>query len=134
MARTTTKSGVTLRDIADEVGLSVSAVSMALLDHPRIGAELCVQHLRTQSQLQSAGHWRVIRAFATGGQRSDIAEWPQRAKQFRQFCTHALIHQLPVPGLVLAAEGDRQFAQQAEHPFGVAQGEGADGAVEPRQR
>lgn len=39
MGRTTTKSGVTLRDIADEVGLSVSAVSMALLDHPRIGAE-----------------------------------------------------------------------------------------------
>jgi len=39
MARTTTRSGVTLRDIADEVGLSVSAVSMALLDHPRIGAE-----------------------------------------------------------------------------------------------
>ena len=33
------KSQVTLRDIAEKVGLSVSAVSMALLDHPRIGAE-----------------------------------------------------------------------------------------------
>lgn len=30
---------VTLRDLADHVGLSVSAVSMALLDHPRIGTE-----------------------------------------------------------------------------------------------
>jgi DNA-binding LacI/PurR family transcriptional regulator len=30
---------VTLRHVADEVGLSVSAVSMALQDHPRIGAE-----------------------------------------------------------------------------------------------
>jgi DNA-binding LacI/PurR family transcriptional regulator len=30
---------VTLRDIAEQVGLSVSAVSMALQDHPRIGAE-----------------------------------------------------------------------------------------------
>lgn len=39
MARTSVKSGVTLRDIADKVGLSVSAVSMALLDNPRIGAE-----------------------------------------------------------------------------------------------
>ncbi len=39
MTRTSVKSGVTLRDIADEVGLSVSAVSMALLDHPRIGAD-----------------------------------------------------------------------------------------------
>lgn len=29
---------VTLRDIADRVGVSVSAVSMALQDHPRIGA------------------------------------------------------------------------------------------------
>lgn len=34
MARKTT-----LRDVADRVGLSVSAVSMALLDHPRIGAD-----------------------------------------------------------------------------------------------
>lgn len=30
---------ITLRDIADRVGVSVSAVSMALQDHPRIGAE-----------------------------------------------------------------------------------------------
>ncbi|MFB2582415.1 LacI family DNA-binding transcriptional regulator [Herbiconiux sp. P15] len=31
--------GVTLRDIAREAGISVSAVSMALRDHPRIGPE-----------------------------------------------------------------------------------------------
>jgi DNA-binding LacI/PurR family transcriptional regulator len=32
-------AGATLRDIANEVGISVSAVSMALRDHPRIGVE-----------------------------------------------------------------------------------------------
>ena len=32
-------ASVTLRDIAEQTGLSVSAVSMALQDHPRIGAE-----------------------------------------------------------------------------------------------
>ncbi len=33
------RRNVTLRDVAREVGLSVSAVSMALQDHPRIGRE-----------------------------------------------------------------------------------------------
>lgn len=36
---TSPKPQVTLRDIADKVGLSVSAVSMALLDSPRIGVD-----------------------------------------------------------------------------------------------
>ena len=41
MSERITPSGasVTLRDIAEQTGLSVSAVSMALQDHPRIGAE-----------------------------------------------------------------------------------------------
>lgn len=39
MARNAKAAGATLRDIADEVGISVSAVSMALRDHPRIGDE-----------------------------------------------------------------------------------------------
>lgn len=33
------RSGVTLRDIAEQANLSISAVSMALQDHPRIGAD-----------------------------------------------------------------------------------------------
>ncbi|MCU1471676.1 MAG: LacI family transcriptional regulator [Glaciihabitans sp.] len=36
---TSRRSRATLRDIARDLDLSVSAVSMALLDHPRIGAE-----------------------------------------------------------------------------------------------
>ena len=37
---------VTLRDIAEQTGLSVSAVSMALQDHPRIGTETTRMFLR----------------------------------------------------------------------------------------
>lgn len=59
MART-----VTLRDVADRVGLSVSAVSMALLDHPRIGAEAKVRVREAADELgyvaNSAG--RALRA------------------------------------------------------------------------
>ena len=33
------RAAVTLKDIAERVGVSVSAVSMALADHPRIGQE-----------------------------------------------------------------------------------------------
>jgi DNA-binding LacI/PurR family transcriptional regulator len=55
---------VTLRDIASEVGLSVSAVSMALQDHPRIGAPAKAKVREAADQLgyvaNSAG--RALRA------------------------------------------------------------------------
>jgi DNA-binding LacI/PurR family transcriptional regulator len=45
------RSAVTLRDIAERVGVSVSAVSMALADHPRIGAETKSRVLRAAEEL-----------------------------------------------------------------------------------
>ncbi len=61
-------SSVTLRDIANRVGLSASAVSMALLDNPRIGADTKLRVRRAAADLgyvpNSAG--RALRA-----QRSD---------------------------------------------------------------
>lgn len=64
MTRNTSRSGVTLRDIAEEVGLSVSAVSMALLDHPRIGSEAKIRVRAVAAELgyvaNSAG--RALRA------------------------------------------------------------------------
>jgi DNA-binding LacI/PurR family transcriptional regulator len=61
-------ASVTLRDIADQVGLSASAVSMALLDNPRIGADTRVRVRQAATDLgyvpNSAG--RALRA-----QRSD---------------------------------------------------------------
>ena len=63
MART-----VTLRDVADRVGLSVSAVSMALLDHPRIGADAKARVREAADELgyvaNSAG--RALRAQRAG--------------------------------------------------------------------
>jgi len=72
MARTTRAerpaSGVTLRDIADVVGLSVSAVSMALQDHPRIGVKSKVRVRAVAEDLgyvaNSAG--RALRAKKAG--------------------------------------------------------------------
>lgn len=62
------RSAVTLRDIADRVGVSVSAVSMALQDHPRIGAETKSRVLRTADELgyvtNAAG--RALRANRAG--------------------------------------------------------------------
>jgi DNA-binding LacI/PurR family transcriptional regulator len=59
---------VTLRDVADRVGLSVSAVSMALLDHPRIGAEAKARVREAADELgyvaNSAG--RALRASRAG--------------------------------------------------------------------
>jgi DNA-binding LacI/PurR family transcriptional regulator len=45
------RSSATLRDIAERVGVSVSAVSMALADHPRIGAETKSRVLRAADEL-----------------------------------------------------------------------------------
>ncbi|MBB2976412.1 DNA-binding LacI/PurR family transcriptional regulator [Microbacterium endophyticum] len=57
-------AGATLRDIANEVGISVSAVSMALRDHPRIGPETKARVLSFAEELgyvpNSAG--RALRA------------------------------------------------------------------------
>lgn len=47
----TPRASVTLKDIADRVGVSVSAVSMALQDHPRIGVETKSRVLRTADEL-----------------------------------------------------------------------------------
>lgn len=62
------KSRATLRDIAREVDLSVSAVSMALLDHSRIGAETKARVRETANRLgyvtNSAG--RALRAQTAG--------------------------------------------------------------------
>ena len=64
MASSTKAVGATLRDIAKEVGISVSAVSMALRDHPRIGPETKSRVLTVADQLgyvpNSAG--RALRA------------------------------------------------------------------------
>jgi DNA-binding LacI/PurR family transcriptional regulator len=58
------RNKVTLRDVADRVGLSVSAVSMALLDHPRIGADAKLRVREAADELgyvaNSAG--RALRA------------------------------------------------------------------------
>ena len=60
--------GATLRDIAKEVGISVSAVSMALRDHPRIGPETKSRVMTVADQLgyvpNSAG--RALRAQKAG--------------------------------------------------------------------
>lgn len=64
MASTSKAAGATLRDIANEVGISVSAVSMALRDHPRIGVETKSKVLSVAEELgyvpNSAG--RALRA------------------------------------------------------------------------
>lgn len=61
-------SKVTLRDLAGHTGLSISAVSMALLDHPRIGAETKARVREAASELgyvaNSAG--RALRAQRAG--------------------------------------------------------------------
>ena len=63
-----TPGGATLRDIAKVVGLSLSAVSMALHDHPRIGADTKVRVREVASSLgyvpNSAG--RALRAQRSG--------------------------------------------------------------------
>jgi len=62
--KATGRGAVTLRDVAELTGLSVSAVSMALLDHPRIGAETKTRVREVADQLgyvpNSAG--RALRA------------------------------------------------------------------------
>lgn len=62
------RSAVTLRDIAERVGVSVSAVSMALADHPRIGAETKSRVLAAADELgyvtNAAG--RALRANRVG--------------------------------------------------------------------
>jgi DNA-binding LacI/PurR family transcriptional regulator len=62
------KAPVTLRDIAERVGVSVSAVSMALQDHPRIGAETKSRVVRAADELgyvtNAAG--RALRASRIG--------------------------------------------------------------------
>lgn len=62
------RNKVTLRDVADRVGLSVSAVSMALLDHPRIGADAKARVRDAADELgyvaNSAG--RALRASRAG--------------------------------------------------------------------
>ncbi len=62
------RSRATLRDIARDVDLSVSAVSMALLDHPRIGAETKARVRDAANRLgyvtNSAG--RALRAQMAG--------------------------------------------------------------------
>lgn len=64
MALSSKAVGATLRDIADKVGISVSAVSMALRDHPRIGHETKARVLSVAEELgyvpNSAG--RALRA------------------------------------------------------------------------
>ena len=45
------RSAVTLKDIAERVGVSISAVSMALADHPRIGAETKSRVVRAADEL-----------------------------------------------------------------------------------
>lgn len=64
MAPTSKAAGATLRDIADEVGISVSAVSMALRDHPRIGLDTKTRVISVAEELgyvpNSAG--RALRA------------------------------------------------------------------------
>lgn len=61
---TAPRGSVTLRDIAKRTDLSVSAVSMALLDHPRIGSETKVRVREIANELgyvpNSAG--RALRA------------------------------------------------------------------------
>lgn len=61
-------SKVTLRDLAGHTGLSVSAVSMALLDHPRIGADAKARVREAAQELgyvaNSAG--RALRAQRAG--------------------------------------------------------------------
>jgi len=62
------RKNVTLRDVANEVGLSVSAVSMALQDHPRIGAEA---KLRVKAAAEKLGYvantaGRALRARRAG--------------------------------------------------------------------
>jgi DNA-binding LacI/PurR family transcriptional regulator len=62
------RRSVTLRDVANEVGLSVSAVSMALQDHPRIGADA---KLRVQAAADRLGYvantaGRALRARQAG--------------------------------------------------------------------
>lgn len=62
------RAATTLRDIAERVGVSVSAVSMALADHPRIGAETKSRVLRAADELgyvtNAAG--RALRANRVG--------------------------------------------------------------------
>src|SRR6187431_1897447 len=62
--KATGRGTVTLRDVAQLTGLSVSAVTMALLDHPRIGAETKTRVREVADQLgyvpNSAG--RALRA------------------------------------------------------------------------
>jgi DNA-binding LacI/PurR family transcriptional regulator len=62
--RTRRGRAVTLREVAEEAGLSVSAVSMALADHPRIGDDTKERVRRIASELgyvaNSAG--RALRA------------------------------------------------------------------------
>lgn len=64
MASTSKAAGATLRDIAKEVGISVSAVSMALRNHPRIGVETKSRVMSVADELgyvpNSAG--RALRA------------------------------------------------------------------------
>lgn len=64
MASVSKAAGATLRDIAKEVGISVSAVSMALRDHPRIGLATKSRVLSVAEELgyvpNSAG--RALRA------------------------------------------------------------------------
>ncbi|WP_223627012.1 LacI family DNA-binding transcriptional regulator [Microbacterium sp. EST19A] len=64
MASASKAAGATLRDIAKEVGISVSAVSMALRDHPRIGPDTKAKVLTVADELgyvpNSAG--RALRA------------------------------------------------------------------------
>lgn len=62
------RSGVTLRDIAEKVNLSVSAVSMALQDHPRIGTDT---RLRVKGMAKTLGYVpnsaaRALRVRAAG--------------------------------------------------------------------
>ena len=62
------RSSVTLRDIANQANLSVSAVSMALLDHPRIGSDTKERVRGVAAELgyvpNSAG--RALRAHRAG--------------------------------------------------------------------
>lgn len=47
----TLRASVTLKDIAEQVGVSISAVSMALADHPRIGEETKARVIKAAAEL-----------------------------------------------------------------------------------
>lgn len=129
-----TRRAVTLRDVANQVGVSVSAVSMALADHPRISTAAKQEIRAAASELgyvtNSAG--RALRAQRSGTLALIIPDSGRHVFGHAYFMhllvgVSAVVNSSPGASLLLSTEADERDGVSAYER--VLRSGAADGAI-----